>query len=46
MIQKAYVHNILVTFGMKNCILATTSMDKKLNIKVDIKEKEVEVDSI
>lgn len=37
MIQKAYAHNILVTFGMEYYIHATTPMDKKLKLICDMR---------
>lgn len=39
MTRKAYAHNILVIFGIKNYILAITPMDEKLKLMVDIKEE-------
>lgn len=42
-IQKAYIHNILITFRMKNCALTIILMDEKKKLRVNILE---EVDPI
>nr|PNR31612.1 hypothetical protein PHYPA_025733 [Physcomitrium patens] len=41
--QKAYIHNILITFRMKNCALTIILMDEKKKLRVNILE---EVDPI
>lgn len=41
-IQKAYIQNILITFGMKNCKSKIILIDEKLKLKFDIDKKEVD----
>lgn len=41
-IQKAYIQNILITFGMKNCKPKIILIDEKLKLKFDIDKKEVD----
>lgn len=42
MIQKVYAQYILTTFNIKNCTPTTIHADKKIKLKIDTKEEEVD----